>query len=236
MLSSPDHAPPPVPSLVQTPALQAGLTLLLEAHDFACEHRRSAWDFAVEIQSLRELGVTKNMLRWLLCAGYLDHATERPSLREGQRDFAHSDTLRLTEHSCFVLTEAGVAIARSSRKPLPQGVPGKEAGRAPAARQPARDVPLWNDERRELWWRGQLVKRFRQPARNQVTVLSAFQEEGWPPRIDNPLPPQHGQDDGQRLHDAIVKLNQNQYHRLLRFRADGTGQGVCWETAGGSDT
>jgi hypothetical protein len=34
-----------------------------------------------------------------------------------------------------------------------------------------------------------VVKEFKLPAPNQETILTAFQEEGWPPRIDDPLPP-----------------------------------------------
>ena len=64
---------------------------------------------------------------------------------------------------------------------------------------------------------------------NQETVLSAFQEEGWPHYIDDPLAPAVEQNPKQRLRDTIKGLNSNQRRRLLRFRGDGTGERVRWE-------
>jgi hypothetical protein len=61
-------------------------------------------------------------------------------------------------------------------------------------------------------------------AKNVVKILDAFQEDGWPKRIDDPLQPSKDQ---QRLHEAIKRLNDNL--DILRFRADGTGQGILWE-------
>jgi hypothetical protein len=57
----------------------------------------------------------------------------------------------------------------------------------------------------------------------------ALEEEGWPPRIDDPLPMVAELDAKQRLHDTIKNLNRHQHRRCLRFFGDGTGQGVCWE-------
>ena len=55
-------------------------------------------------------------------------------------------------------------------------------------------LPRWDAMRRELVVDGQIVKRFRLPAVNQVAVLAAFEEEGWSSRIFDPLPPHAGQD------------------------------------------
>jgi hypothetical protein len=74
-----------------------------------------------------------------------------------------------------------------------------------------------------------LVKRFRQPAPSQEVILTAFQEEEWSSRIDDPLPPQFQQCAHQRLLDTIKNLNRNQRHRLIRFEGDGTGRGVRWK-------
>ena len=73
------------------------------------------------------------------------------------------------------------------------------------------------------------MKQYRVPAPNQEAVLSAFLEEGWPRRIDDPLPPKGDVAPKTRLHDTIKWLNRNQQERLLRFLGDGTGQGVLWE-------
>ena len=72
------------------------------------------------------------------------------------------------------------------------------------------------------------MKLFRQPAESQEIILAAFEEEGWPRRIDDPLPPVAGKDSVERLHQAVMGLNRGQIARLLEFRRDGTGEGVEW--------
>jgi hypothetical protein len=97
----------------------------------------------------------------------------------------------------------------------------------------ARIVPQWDAMRRELIVGGQVVKRFRVPARNQEAVLVAFEEEGWPHRVYDPLSPDGDTDTKQRLRETIKALNGHRLARIIRFRGDGTGEGVCWELADG---
>lgn len=91
------------------------------------------------------------------------------------------------------------------------------------------EVPCWDPDRKELTFRGVLIKRFRLPSPNQETVLMAFQEDGWPVRIDDPLPPSYQTSTKSRLHDTIKNLNRHQKTPLIRFCGDGTGEGVRWE-------
>ncbi len=72
------------------------------------------------------------------------------------------------------------------------------------------------------------MKRFRVPAENQEAVLSAFQEEGWPSRVDDPLPPAEGVVIKERLKFTIRRLNAAQIERRMHFFGDGTGEAVCW--------
>jgi hypothetical protein len=72
-----------------------------------------------------------------------------------------------------------------------------------------------------------LVKEYRQRAPNQETILDAFEEEGWPPRIDDPLPRSTRIDPKERLHEAIRRLNHQKARKIL-FSGDGTGEGVIW--------
>jgi len=60
-------------------------------------------------------------------------------------------------------------------------------------------------------------------------ILTTFEEEKWPPKVDDPLPPHAEIDAKQRLHDTIKSLNRGQKRKLIRFRGDGTGQGIRWE-------
>ena len=89
--------------------------------------------------------------------------------------------------------------------------------------------PHWDANRRVLCIGPHVVKRFRLSAPNQETVLAAFQEEGWPPAVYDPLP---GSSNGlakRRLHDTIKFLNRNQENQLITFRGDGKGERILWE-------
>jgi hypothetical protein len=88
--------------------------------------------------------------------------------------------------------------------------------------------PHWDVARRELRMGARTVKRFRRPAPLQEAILATFEEEGWPPRIDDPLP-ENGRNQKQRLREIIANLKPGKRWRLIRFYADGQGLGICWE-------
>jgi hypothetical protein len=91
------------------------------------------------------------------------------------------------------------------------------------------DRPRWDAEMRQLLAAGKVVKQYRQPAKAQECILAAFEELGWPARIDDPLPSNGQTSPKRRLHDTIKQLNRNQENALIRFSGDGTGTGVKWE-------
>ena len=95
--------------------------------------------------------------------------------------------------------------------------------------------PKWNGERHLLRVGDKIVKEFKVPSANQEAILTAFEEEGWPERIDDPLTPVGRIDPKRRLHDAIKGLNRNQKNSLIRFRGDGTGEGVQWSLISAGD-
>jgi len=209
---------------------------LLRARQYADSLGRSVWDFAVEIRSLHRAGVTNSDLRWLVCRGCLEHGQEIASPTGEGRAFRPGSPLRFTRRSCFVLTELGVellrpAVARPGRLHRTFKLPGGDVSTngAHGGRDGQGAVPRWDHERQELRLGDLLVKQFKVPAPNQEQILAVFEEEGWPRRIDDPLPPQADQDPKRRLHDTIVSLNRNQKSRLVRFLGDGSGQGVRWE-------
>ena len=94
--------------------------------------------------------------------------------------------------------------------------------------------PEWNAERRELRYDGRLVKRFVTASPCQIKILEAFEEEGWPGVIDDPLSPEGERLPPDRLRATIYQLNQHQENELIRFRGNGTGKAIVWEPAGGS--
>jgi hypothetical protein len=198
---------------------------LQEAYNSAAELSRNAWEFALEIRYLRGVGLTHSQLRWLLCQGYLQQGLEESQAGEPWRRFRPVANLSLAEATCFVLTADGDAFVRALRE-----------GRAvPFEPGPRRQQPVWDQDRRELRCGGVLVKSFKQPARSQELVLAAFEEENWPTRIDDPLPPGAEQDPKRRLHSTISNLNRGQRNRLIHFEGGGDGESVQWRPIGVMD-
>jgi hypothetical protein len=90
-------------------------------------------------------------------------------------------------------------------------------------------LPQWDAEYRALRVGGCVIKEYRVPSTSQEAILTAFQEEAWPHRIHDPLPPLDNIEPKTRLHDTIKRLNRHHKQRLIRFHGDGTGEGVCWD-------
>jgi hypothetical protein len=92
-----------------------------------------------------------------------------------------------------------------------------------------RPNPTWDPDLRELRVGESVIKRFRQPARNQVSVLASFQELLWPRRIDDPLTGNSKVERKRRLRDTVFALNRTHVTaNVLVFEADGTGTGIIW--------
>lgn len=216
---------------------QDGIRLLLEASLYAEEVGYDVWEFAVEIDDLHTAGCTNSELRWLVCKGYVNHAVECTLPSEPKRAFQRlpgPPGLAFSGRTCFVLTANGRAFAQATVDALLASpcTPRHTVGVVSPAPATADRKPEWDGQRQELRLGDAVVKQFKVPAANQERILAAFQEEGWPVRIDDPLPPNSEQDSKRRLHDTINSLNRNQKQNLLRFTGDGSGQGVRWELLG----
>jgi hypothetical protein len=215
---------------------------LLRAFDYAAETGRDVWEFAVEIGELRGAGMTNSDFRWLITKGFAQHGRETTLYDDPQRSFRPSEGLTFAKTTAFVLTSRGAAFLRDAlviadvvenplvppgpAATLPQGdSPSPESG----ATRPSIAKPAWDGRSRELRLDGMLVKKFRVPAENQERVLSAFQEEAWPEYIDDPLPRTSGIEPKRRLHCVISRLNHGQVPPRIRFRGNGSGEGVGWE-------
>lgn len=209
--------------------LRMGIAQLVEAHECARDRGSDPWQFALGIAGLLATGMTESELRWLTSKGYVAHGCEVTAARDSRRTFQSRRNLAFSQQSCFVLTSAGVLytanVLRRSAAPMSLLATSKGGDEAVG------DVlqPQWDDAQRVLRIGPSEIKRYRVPAPTQEAVLAAFQEEGWPRHIDDPLSPQSGQDSKCRLHDTIKRLNRHHQQRLLRFFGDGTGEGVCWE-------
>jgi len=210
------------------------LLLLLDAHLASCEHSCDPWEFAIEIQSLRDVGLSDTDFRSLLKSAHLVHAREMTQIDELKRVFHPCASGTFSRRSCFVLSVSGVELAMQICGEAPrmgEGLIISKLGTAPARNgigDPSAK-PRWDPDRRELLFEARLIKQFKVPAYNQQAILAAFDEEGWPIRIDDPLPPKEGKCPKERLHQAIKNLNRNQKEQLIRFAGDGSGTGVCWQ-------
>src|SRR6266851_3434389 len=91
------------------------------------------------------------------------------------------------------------------------------------------DKPRWDVAKRTLYFRGVIVKRFKQPSENQEAILAELDAKGWPPRIDNPLYDNDKAKREERMHDGIKNLNLHQRNRMIHFGGDGYGTGIIWE-------
>jgi hypothetical protein len=204
------------------------LRLLLRASDYASALNYNEWQFAVPIEELRQGGTQLTELRWLVASGVLAHRREIRRANAKTRSFHWADHLSFDDRSCFVLSERGVSFARhllsnTNRNQLDEYRPLNNGhGNRPS-------LPAWDRKRRELSLDGTIVKQFLEPARNQETILSTFDDVGWPLQIDDPLSGRCNVEPKKRLRDTVHHLNRRQRNNLIRFHTDGTGQRVWWE-------
>jgi hypothetical protein len=225
-------------------SIPRAISLLLKASTYAEDTGRNLWEFAVTIGELLREGIAENELRWLVCRGYIQQADEITATGN-QRAFDHHVSLRFCERSAFIIRSAGVAFSRELLKAAAQLDDRDENASRSCDANPQRTKlpsvensrhdsnghqhPKWDRDRRELRVGNKLIKVFKLPSPMQEAILMAFEEEKWPPRIDDPLPGHPDYPPKRRLHDTIKSLNRNQKNCLIRFMGDGTGEGIRWE-------
>jgi hypothetical protein len=222
----------PVPA-----AAAAALRLLLCAAEYAADAGGDPWQFAVELDELQRAGLTRSDLRWLLAKRLLEHADETTVPGDPVRSFRPLAPTAWTSRTCCLLTGSGRSRFRAELGG--QAEVHEEESNAPSpdndvrATSPLRPVasPHWDPNRRELRFCGQIVKRYRVPAPNQEIILTAFEEEGWPEFIDDPLIPDDDQEPKWRLQATIKSLNRHQLAPLIRFHGNGNGLQVHWDPA-----
>jgi hypothetical protein len=211
---------------------EGALGALWEATQYADLTSGEPWDFAVEIGQFRKLGLSDNDLRLLVQLRYVEHACETTEAGGEKREFRRGGGMLFTKQSCFVLDAAGIAATTARVELGTERISTLLCGIQPqppeTSEAESRRVPFWDTDRGVLYFAGQIVKRFRWRAANQQRILTAFQEEGWPARIDDPLVPTPTLVGKQRLRDTIKCLNRKQAHALVRFQGDGSGLGIRW--------
>ena len=213
--------------------------LLLAAFNYARDSHIDPWQFAVEIDELRQRGAAYTDLRWLIGTGLAEHRRETTVPGDAERSYRPLVPTDFPPTTAVVLTERGAqrisgilpSERRRSRRRIRDAVSQAEtqtlADPHPLTKQ--RPKPVWDQLRRELRFGDQVVKRFRVPAPNQELILQTFQEEDWPACIDDPLPPTQNQASKERLLATIKSLNRHQLSPSLEFHGNGNGLQVYWE-------
>jgi hypothetical protein len=99
-------------------------------------------------------------------------------------------------------------------------------------------VPKWDKEHGDLLLGDTVARKVAKQARNLIPVLDAFEAQGWPKRIDDPIAlpinPARAEEpqrmvNAQRLNDTVKTLNKDL--NGMRFHADGTGTRITWQLA-----
>jgi hypothetical protein len=219
--------------------LNTALVMLVRAYQYSQDTQLDRWEFAIPVAEFRYAGVTISELRWLLFSGLALHARETIHANGQYRKYTRLDIRSLPSDACFILSDKGVKSLDTAVRPagLPKTMHVKDlhTNGIPQINSTSKigvtvdSIPHWDLNRLELKFQGVLVKAYKSLPSNQGSILTAFQEEKWPVRIDDPLPPISSQDSPRRLSDAIKQLNRSQENELLRFCGDGTGKGVVWK-------
>jgi hypothetical protein len=234
------HGPASVRIAVRLEVIRA-FHLLLSAFNYARDAQLDPWQLAVELKELRLRGVALSDLRWLIAKGFAEHRRETTVPGDAQRsfrplaktDFPSSSAVALTDCGAKTLAEIlpcdRLGPAKKPLEPQPTAILTPPPETDSVASSPVK--PAWDQQRRELRFGDQIVKRFRVPAGNQEIILQAFEEDGWPHCIDDPLPPTKACDVKGRLLATIKSLNRNQVAPLIVFHGNGRGFQVYWELA-----
>jgi hypothetical protein len=211
-----------------TATLRSGLEQLLRAWVFARDLEGDVRNFCIDRGTLERLGITDIDLAWLIGKNYVMVAA---SQRPNETTRAHANRRPQSRSTTgYALTEEGALMSlHLCRIPVNVESMAGPYGTASDARiQRPTLRPHWNKQTRELTLGELIVKRYRVPAVNQTLILSAFQEEDWPPTILDPLPPSPGIEAKNRLHNTIRRLNDCQQRHVIIFFGNGEGNTVCW--------
>ena len=193
------------------------LELLDQNRKYSRQFSLSVWEFPFYLRDLSLHGVSENELRALFYSGIVRIA-----------DCSTGNESKLVELDSLPLHEIpnNFLVALSDFELHSAGSVDNHSHNSPVVAKPKWDIHV-----RELSFCGNLVKKFKWSAVNQEAVLAAFEEEGWPPWIYDPLKPSTDFDTRRRLHDTIRCLNQRHRLQLLSFHGDGTGEGVSWQSS-----
>lgn len=218
---SPLHPNPPGRILAKTAEqILPALALLWRAYLYSRSDHLDSTELAVELAELRAEGLGTPDLKWLIANKYARFS-------DGLQDSAR------TNHPVSATSDGRLALTDEGAQTIGEIVEACLAKRAnPGFRHDTAtgtERPSWDADLRVLKVGSIPVKELKKEATNQATVLTAFQELGWPRQLWDPLSPKSGLNPKTRLKNTIKDLNRNQTPHLVVFYGDGTGTGVRWK-------
>lgn len=95
--------------------------------------------------------------------------------------------------------------------------------------------PRYDENLRALFSGDLLEKRFVHPANDQELIVKTFQDDGWCPVIDDPLPTQPGRNAVQHLRNTVANLNRVLLAEKVRFFTHNRGAAIRWEPVNGKE-
>jgi hypothetical protein len=139
-----------------------------------------------------------------------------------------TDRIKTTTDNCSWLEGTFCRLCREVTSPV------AEHGRCPTLHGGgcpfAAEKPRYDAVRGELSFHYFVNLRLGR-LRDRHLVLCAFEDQGWPSRIVDPLVrDRHGPSNG--YWDIVYWLNRAQSPRLIDFSCDGSGCGIRWRLAG----
>lgn len=207
--------------------LRIAVSTLLEGAQYAEDLGAAVEEFAVEWNVLRDSAISPNEVRWLHHKRLIRHLVEVFPAENDRRRFEIPTDMTFRDHSCFTLTEQGIAVAQVAVAEQVGPETHQDSLMGPSGFVM---LPFWDPLRRELRWGTTLVKRVKGTSTNQELILTAFQEHGWPTEIGNPLPTAADVNLRRRLFNSISALNRHREHACVRFASNEDGTMIRWET------
>jgi hypothetical protein len=205
---------------------QSALVLLNDATNFARDTGRDVWHYCLRLEELLSAGLTVADCRWLADKKLVDARDMARVRRRGAR----LRRATFTRSTRFVLTAAGVAFA--TKLCAPNGLPGATTVNGASQRDRADDAlggPRWDSRHLVLRVDEIAVTELLAKSRNQLAILAAFEAQGWPRRIDNPLECDCPARRAQALADAVHGLNRNLRAKVIRFHTAEKGGSARYE-------
>ena len=92
------------------------LELLRDAFEYARQSNCDLWEFAIELEQIKQPGISISDLRWLARMDLVQHAVEVTAYNDGQRRFEKSENLAFYRQNLLCHDRKGHGGAATARQ------------------------------------------------------------------------------------------------------------------------